>query len=59
MLVEKEAGLGSGFGDGQYSSAGAEIVETAEEIYARAEMIVKVKEPQPDEMALLREGQAE
>lgn len=57
VLVEKEAGLGSGFSDRQYSEAGAEIVQTADEIYARAEMIVKVKEPQPDEMTLLREGQ--
>jgi len=57
VLVEKEAGLGSGFSDRQYSAAGAEIVQTAEEIYSRAEMIVKVKEPQPDEMMLLGEGQ--
>jgi alanine dehydrogenase len=57
VLIEKQAGLGSGFTDQQYSTAGAEIVQTAEEIYARAEMIVKVKEPQPDEIAALREGQ--
>lgn len=57
VLIEKEAGLGSGFSDRQYSEVGAEIVRTAEEIYARADMIVKVKEPQPDEIALLREGQ--
>jgi alanine dehydrogenase len=57
VLVEKEAGLGSGFDDQRYRSVGAEIVETAEEIYARADMIVKVKEPQPAEIAQLREGQ--
>ena len=57
VLVEQQAGLGSGFSDGQYSAAGAQIAATAEEIYAGAELIVKVKEPQPHEMALLREGQ--
>jgi len=57
VLVEKQAGLGSGFTDQQYSAAGAQIVQNAEEIYARAEMIVKVKEPQPDEMPLLTEQQ--
>jgi alanine dehydrogenase len=57
VLIEKQAGLGSGFTDRQYSAAGAKIVQTAEEIYARAEMIVKVKEPQPDEIAVLQEGQ--
>jgi len=57
VLVEREAGLGSGYFDAQYSAAGAQIVRTAEDIYAKAELIVKVKEPQPHEMALLREGQ--
>jgi alanine dehydrogenase len=58
VLIEQEAGLGSGFTDQQYSAAGAKIVQSAEEIYASAEMIVKVKEPQPDEIAALREKQA-
>jgi alanine dehydrogenase len=57
VLIEKEAGLGSGFSDKQYSAAGAKIVQTAEEIHAQAEMIVKVKEPQPPEIAALREEQ--
>lgn len=57
VLIEKQAGLGSGFTDQQYSEAGAQIVQNAEEIYSRAEMIVKVKEPQPDEITALREGQ--
>jgi len=57
VLVEKEAGAGSGFADGQYSAVGAHIVDSADEIYARAEMIVKVKEPQPAEMSMLRAGQ--
>lgn len=57
VLFEKEAGSSSGFGDQAYASVGATIVETAEEIYARAEMVVKVKEPQPAEIAQLRAGQ--
>jgi alanine dehydrogenase len=57
VLIERQAGLGSGFADAQYSAAGALIVGSAEDVYGKAEMIVKVKEPQPHEMALLREGQ--
>lgn len=57
VLVEREAGAGSGFDDGRYSTAGAQIVGTADEIYARADMIVKVKEPQPAEIAKLRDSQ--
>lgn len=57
VLVEKEAGVGSGFADEQYSAVGAQIVNNAEEIYALAEMIVKVKEPQPAEIAMLRHKQ--
>jgi alanine dehydrogenase len=57
VLIEKEAGHGSGFEDQRYAAAGAEVVGTAEEVYARAEMIVKVKEPQPEELARLRAGQ--
>ena len=57
VLIEQGAGLGSGFDDEQYSAAGTQIVKTAEQIYAQAEMIVKVKEPQPHEVDKLREGQ--
>ncbi len=57
VLVEKEAGLSSGFDDRKYDAVGAEIVETPEEILACADMIVKVKEPQPPEISRLREGQ--
>lgn len=57
LLVEKSAGVGSSFEDDEYASAGAEIVETAEEVFARSEMIVKVKEPQAEEIARLREEQ--
>jgi alanine dehydrogenase len=57
VLIEQGAGLGSGFDDEQYLAAGAQIVKTSEQIYAQAELIVKVKEPQSHEMAMLREGQ--
>ncbi len=57
VLVEKDAGMGIGFHDEKYHKAGAEIVSTAAEIFKRAEMIVKVKEPQPEECKMLREGQ--
>src|SRR5258707_11136080 len=45
VLVERNAGLGSGYPDQDYVKAGAEIVEQAKEVFARADMIVKVKEP--------------
>ncbi len=56
-IVEKDAAIGIGFTDDDYRAAGAEIVDTAEEVFARADMIVKVKEPQPRECAMLRENQ--
>ncbi|MGQ0619432.1 MAG: alanine dehydrogenase [Panacagrimonas sp.] len=57
VLIEREAGLGIGITDAAYHAAGATIFDSAEEIYAAAELIVKVKEPQPIECARLREGQ--
>ncbi len=57
VLVESGAGLGSDFSDEDYRRAGGNIVVQREELYARAEMIVKVKEPQPEEYPLLRAGQ--
>jgi alanine dehydrogenase len=57
VIVQKNAGTEIGLLDEQYVAAGATIVDTAQEIFARAEMIVKVKEPQPGECAMLREGQ--
>src|SRR3546814_21115079 len=57
VLVETGAGEGIGAHDRFYEEAGAQIVATATEIFAAAEMIVKVKEPQPAERAMLREGQ--
>ena len=57
VLVETDAGGGIGIGDEVYREAGATIVSSAEEVYARAEMIVKVKEPLSAEYPLLRSGQ--
>ncbi|MFH2220047.1 MAG: alanine dehydrogenase [Pseudomonadota bacterium] len=57
VLVEKNSGVGSGFNDGNYASAGAEIIDTPGEIYARSDMVMHVKEPLPSEYELIREGQ--
>jgi alanine dehydrogenase len=57
VLVQKGAGLGAGLTDEDYVAAGAKIIETADEIFASADMIVKVKEPQADERKKLRPGQ--
>ncbi len=56
-VVEKNAGIGSGYPDEEYVKAGAEIVAEAREVFARADMIVKVKEPLEAELPLLRKGQ--
>ncbi|MEK9662171.1 MAG: alanine dehydrogenase, partial [Alphaproteobacteria bacterium] len=56
-IVEAGAGAGIGFSDADYAAAGAEIVDGPEAVFARADMVVKVKEPQPSEFALLRDGQ--
>jgi len=57
VLVETGAGLGAGFDDGAYAQAGARIVPLAEEVFERAELLIKVKEPQPGECARLSPGQ--
>lgn len=57
VLVEKNAGLGIGIDDAAYLAAGAQIADTAEEIFAKSELIVKVKEPQLIECKQLRKGQ--
>ena len=57
VVVEKNAGVGSGYADEQYVKTGAEIVDRAEEVFKRADMIVKVKEPLKSEWPLLRKGQ--
>ncbi|WP_178861034.1 alanine dehydrogenase [Thiomicrorhabdus cannonii] len=57
VLVETQAAAGIGLDDTDYQQAGATLVDSAAEIFARAELIVKVKEPQPHEIALLRPNQ--
>ena len=57
VVVETSAGVGIGADDGAYAAAGAKVVDTAEEVFATADMIVKVKEPQAAERAMLRENQ--
>ena len=57
VIVQRDGGKAIGLTDDQYIKAGAEIVDTAAEIFARADMIIKVKEPQPNECAMLRPGQ--
>jgi alanine dehydrogenase len=57
VLIEAGAGTGSGLPDQAYREAGAELVGGAQEVYARAQLLVKVKEPQPAEYAYLRAGQ--
>jgi alanine dehydrogenase len=57
VLVETGASTGSGYPDGDYAEAGAELVKTHEAVFAEADLIVKVKEPQPEETQLLRQGQ--
>ncbi|GAB6091461.1 alanine dehydrogenase [Spirochaeta dissipatitropha] len=57
VCIQAGAGEGAGFEDHEYQQAGAEILQNAADIYSCCDMIVKVKEPQPTEMRLLREGQ--
>ncbi|MFU8865193.1 MAG: alanine dehydrogenase [Rhodobacterales bacterium] len=57
VLIETGAGVGAGFTDEDYITAGARIIATAAEVFATADMIVKVKEPQAGERKMLREGQ--
>ncbi len=57
VLVEKGAGTGSGLADEDYQEQGAELIEGPADIFARADMIVKVKEPQESEWKMMRDGQ--
>ncbi len=57
VYVQKDAGMGSGFFDSDYQEVGAQILDTIEEVYAKSEMIVKVKEPIEKEYTLIKEGQ--
>ena len=57
VLIERNAGIGSGFSNEDYISCGAKIIDEPEELFLKSEMVVKVKEPQKQERTLLREGQ--
>ncbi|MEX2480388.1 MAG: alanine dehydrogenase, partial [Gammaproteobacteria bacterium] len=57
VIIERGAGVGAGMPDDDYLSAGAELADDAADVFARADMVVKVKEPQPDECRQLRRGQ--
>jgi len=57
VIIEKDAGVGSGFSDDMYIKAGAKIIPTATEVYGQAEMIMKVKEPIAPEYGLIKENQ--
>ena len=57
VLIEAGAGLGSGIADAHYTAVGAQVAESADSIWARSDLIVKVKEPQKDEWPKLRRGQ--
>ena len=57
VVVQTNAGVGIGASDQEYADCGAEILSTAKEVFDTADMIVKVKEPQAEEIAMLREGQ--
>ena len=57
VLIEKGAGEGAAFTDEEYAAAGAELVDTGAEVYARADMVIKVKEPEECEYKYFREGQ--
>ncbi|NBT14121.1 MAG: alanine dehydrogenase, partial [Planctomycetia bacterium] len=57
VLVQRSAGAGSGLPDDAYAACGATLVDSAAEVFGAAELVVKVKEPQPPELAMLRRGQ--
>ncbi|HEY1418245.1 MAG TPA: alanine dehydrogenase, partial [Myxococcaceae bacterium] len=57
VLVEQGAGVGSGLPDGDYARAGGQLIASADEVWKRAEMIVKVKEPITPEYARMQDGQ--
>jgi alanine dehydrogenase len=57
VFIQKGAGAGSGMADDEYTAAGTDLLDTIEDIYDRAEMIIKVKEPLPEEFPLLKDNQ--
>lgn len=58
VLVQRGAGNGAGYADELYAAAGAKIVDSAADVWGKADLIVKVKEPQPAEIAMMRNGQS-
>ena len=56
VYIEKSAGEGSGFADAEYEAAGAKLLDTAKEVWDTVEMMIKVKEPLPEEYPLFHEG---
>ena len=56
VIIESDAGLGAGFSNEEYEGVGAEIVSNHSDVYSQADVVIKVKEPQPEEFELLREG---
>src|SRR2546430_10878486 len=57
VLIERNAGAGAGFPDTDYEAAGATLLKDHTEVFGQGELVIKVKEPQPAECALLRRGQ--
>ena len=57
VLIEKNAGIGSGFSNDIYKKSGAKIIESAKEVYSKSDLIIKVKEPQENEFDLIKENQ--
>ena len=57
VLIEADAGIGSGFPDEAYTKVGAKIVSSAEEVFSKSDLLIKVKEPQPQEIKLFHSGQ--
>src|SRR5580692_10785291 len=57
VIVERGAGVGSGYADAEYELAGGKLAVTHAEVFAQADLIIKVKEPLPSELPLLRRGQ--
>ena len=56
VLIEKDAGIGSGFTNEDYASAGAQIIDQAQDVWTKADMVMKVKEPLPSEYSYFRPG---
>lgn len=57
VLIERDAGIGSGISNDEYTAVGAEIVSSAADVYGQADLIIKVKEPTSDEISLMKRGQ--